>query len=101
MKKQLFIFLLLAIFTSCAALKKNYGIPDYQLGMSEQDFTASHKNNLVMVEATPGQTVYRRVVGFSLEGVATFMYYYFDNGKLVRMRRIDDPGTTVVVHQGR
>ncbi|WPU97504.1 hypothetical protein SNE26_15870 [Mucilaginibacter sp. cycad4] len=65
--------------------------------MSEQDFTASHKNNLTIMEATKGHTVYRRVIGNNGER----MYYYFENDKLVKMRRADSPNSVVVIDPGR
>ncbi|PWK78463.1 hypothetical protein LX99_02307 [Mucilaginibacter oryzae] len=94
MKRLFFIIILLSVITGCDALKKNYGIPYYQLGMSEQDFTLSHKNNLTMMEAVKGQTVYRRVTS-----TTSYTYYYFENSKLVRMLRTDitNPNPVVVV----
>lgn len=96
MKNLFFVLVLLSVIMSCATLKKNYGIPDYQLGMKEQEFTESHKNNLVTIEATKGYTVYRRVTGFD-----SYTYYYFDDGKLVRMRRMDSPDKVLVVEPER
>ena len=101
MKKLIFIFFVLSIITSCDVLKKNNGVPDYQLGMNEQDFTASHKNNLSIVEATQGQTVYRRITGYDGYHVTSYMYYYFENNKLIRMRRMDNPSNIMVVGPGR
>ncbi|AYL94194.1 hypothetical protein [Mucilaginibacter celer] len=100
MKRSIIILSLLFIITSCAALK-NGGVPQYTLGMSEQDFTASQRFNLSLVEATPGHTIYKRTVEVDAQRVVASMYYYFDDGKLVRMRRVEEPKPIVVVEQKR
>ena len=101
MKKLIFIFFVLSIITSCDVLKKDNGVPDYQLGMSEQDFTASHKNNLFIVEATQVRTVYRRITGYDGYQANSYMYYYFENNKLVKIHRMDNPSNVVVVKPGQ
>lgn len=96
MQKLLVILYLLFIITGCAALK-NGGVIDYPIGMSEKDFTASQRINLDLVEATQGHSVYKRRVGFVGEHGIAYMYYYFDDGKLVRMRRWEEPDPVVIV----
>jgi uncharacterized protein YcfL len=98
MKRSFIIITLLFVITSCSVLQ-NGGVPQYALGMSEKDFTASQRFNLSLIEATQGHSIYKRTVEADAQRVIANMYYYFDNGKLVRMRRVEEPKPVVVVEQ--
>jgi len=90
MKKSLAILFLSVILASCA-------VKQYTIGMSETEFTASQKYNLSLVEATQGRSVYKRVVEVDAQRVVANMYYYFKDGHLVRMERVEEPKPAVVV----
>lgn len=83
MKKSLFILSLLFIIASCK-------VPNYAIGMSENEFTASQKYNLTLVEASRGRAIYKRAVESDGKTVTANMYYYFVDGKLVRMERVEN-----------
>jgi hypothetical protein len=89
MKKSFAILFLTVILASCA-------VKQYAIGMSETEFTASQKYNLSLVEATQGRSVYKRVVEVDAQRVVANMYYYFKNGRLVRMERVEEPKPAVV-----
>jgi hypothetical protein len=77
MKKLSILSLLLLFFiTSCKT-------PVYSLGMSEEEFTAHYKGSTDLVEKSVQRTVYRRV-STSFIPKPTY-YYYFIDGKLVRI----------------
>jgi hypothetical protein len=90
MKKSFAILFLSVILVSCA-------VKQYTIGMSETEFTASQKYNLRLFEATQGRSVYKRVVEADAQRVVANMYYYFKDGRLVRMERVEEPKLTVVV----
>lgn len=85
MKRSFIALSLLFIITSCSA-------PKYVIGMNETDFNAS-KPKTVVVEATRRNTVYKRY----LQLEAATMYYYFVDGKLERVERVDNQPDAVVV----
>jgi uncharacterized protein YcfL len=91
--KKLFAILLLSFALSGCAVKQ------YTIGMSETEFTASQKYNLSLVEATQGRSVYKRVVEADAQRqrVVANMYYYFKEGRLVRMERVEEPKPAIVV----
>jgi hypothetical protein len=88
MKQSLIILSILFILTGCAAQKFPYTI-----GMSEADFNAN-KSRIQLVEATAKRSVYKRDIeydnapGGTMKPIAS-MYYYFVEGKLVRMERVE------------
>ncbi|WDF75753.1 hypothetical protein PQ469_17855 [Mucilaginibacter sp. KACC 22773] len=90
MKKSFAILFMSVILASCA-------VKQYTIGMSETEFTASQKYNLSLVEATQGRSVYKRVVEADAQRVVANMYYYFKDGRLVRMERVEEPKPAVVV----
>jgi len=91
MKRSLIILSVLFIITSCKA-------PLYTLGMSEKDFT-THKFLLQLVEATPQRTVYKRTLELDdHQREIASMYYYFEDGKLVRMQRVERQPDVIVEH---
>jgi uncharacterized lipoprotein YajG len=89
--KKLFAILLLSFILSGCAVKQ------YTIGMSETEFTASQKYNLSLVEATQGRSVYKRVVEADAQRVVANMYYYFKEGRLVRIERVEEPKPAIVV----
>ena len=93
MKKLSFLSLLLLFFmTSCK-------VPVYSLGMSEDEFTARHKWATDLVEKSAERTVYKRGNTSAVALVAQpVMYYYFVNGKLVRIDEGERKPYVVVEH---
>jgi len=69
--------------------------------MTEAEFTASQKYNLSLVEATQNHTVYKRMVEADGQRVIANMYYYFKDGRLVRMERVEEPKPIVVVQKAK
>lgn len=89
MKRSLIILSFLFIIASCK-------VPNYAIGMGEKEFTASQKYNLDLVEASRGRSVYKRAVETDGKRVIANMYYYFADGKLVRMERVESPPDVVI-----
>ncbi|NHA04182.1 hypothetical protein G7092_10270 [Mucilaginibacter sp. HC2] len=88
MKQSFIILSILFIITGCAAQK----LP-YTIGMSEADFNAN-KSRIDLVEATAKRTIYKRDIEYDNRPGGTMkptasMYYYFVEGKLVRMERVE------------
>ena len=93
MKKLLFFGLLsISIITGCKT-------QIYSIGTSEAEFKAHTKGHLTLVEQTERTTVYRKYY-VSLGGLNDDdgMYYYFTDGKLVRMDRTG-PNANVIIQQ--
>ncbi len=90
MKKTFAILFLSFILFGCA-------VKQYTIGMSEAEFTASQKYNLSLVEATQNRSVYKRIVEADGQRVIANMYYYFKDGHLVRMERVEEHKPAVVV----
>jgi hypothetical protein len=91
MKKAFFILSFLFVITSCK-------IPVYTIGMTEAQFTSQHKLNLQLVEATARRSVYKRAVSADDNGNFTVMYYYFVDGKLVRMQQDERRPDVIIEH---
>ena len=70
--------------------------PVYSLGMSENEFTAHYKGVTTLVEKSAERTVYRRE-STSMIPKPT-MYYYFVNGKLVRIDEGERKPYVIVEH---
>ncbi len=91
MKKAFLILSLASVLAGCK-------VPVYTIGMTETEFTAKQKLNLQLVEATAHRSVYKRAIDFDDKGKQIFMYYYFSDGKLVRMKE-DERRPDVVIEQ--
>jgi hypothetical protein len=92
MKRSFIILSLLFIIVSCK-------VPVYSLGMTENEFTAHHKLATDLVEKSPQRTVYKRgSTGFVAQPT---MYYYFVNGKLVRIDEGERKPYVVVEHTNK
>ncbi|MDN5284995.1 MAG: hypothetical protein JWR38_1269 [Mucilaginibacter sp.] len=90
MKKLSILGLLLLFFiTSCKT-------PVYSLGMSEDEFTAHYKRSTDLVEKSAQRTVYRRTSS-SFIPKPTY-YYYFVDGKLVRIDEGERKPYVIVEH---
>jgi major membrane immunogen (membrane-anchored lipoprotein) len=95
--KKIFIIasLSLLIISGCSTTKN---AQRYTIGMSEQEFK-THKFLLELVEQTAERSVYRRLDSYSQDQkTSDYMYYYFKDGKLVRIQRITEVPTIIVEH---
>lgn len=95
MKNLLFAGMLsLTIITGCS--KQIY----YAIGTPEEEFKAHTKGHLTLIEQTDHSAVYRKYYTFlgkaynDDEG----MYYYFSDGKLVRIDRIGPNADVIIQH---
>lgn len=97
MKKLLFAGLLsLIVIAGCT--KQIY----YAIGTSETEFKAHTKGRLALIEQTEHSASYRKYYTFM--GQASNdddgMYYYFTDGKLVRMDRTGPNVSVFIQHNG-
>lgn len=92
MKKVFFILSLASVLAGCK-------IPVYTIGMTEAEFTGQHKLNLELVEATAHHSVYKRANSVDDKGNQTYMYYYFADGKLVRMQEDEHRADVIIEHK--
>jgi hypothetical protein len=79
MKKLSFILLLTITISSCMVQTRNYN-----LGMSETEFTSKDKWLISVAEKSTERTVYKKITGQE-HNHYTYLYYYFVDGKLVRI----------------
>ncbi|TSD66424.1 hypothetical protein FFF34_003200 [Inquilinus sp. KBS0705] len=95
MKKLLFLILLsVVIFSGCK-------LPSYTIGMNETQFKSQNKWTANLVEASAERTVYR-IPDTAMPGQpVTYMYYYFVDGKLVRIDQGERQPTVIIEHVGR
>jgi hypothetical protein len=78
MKKLLLILLLPLAMASCKT-------PTYTIGMTEAEFTLHQKVLTTLVEKTTHRAIYKRLTSQDANGYQTFQYFYFTDGKLVRI----------------
>ena len=78
MKKIIIAFSLMLAFAACK-------IPSYTIGMSEADFKSKHKWTAQVAEQTAHHTVYKVQTSFQDEKRKSYQFFYFENGKLVRL----------------
>ena len=78
MKKIIIAFSLIFAFAACK-------IPSYTIGMSEAEFKSKHKWTAQVAEQTADHTVYKVQTSFQDEKQKRYQYFYFKNGKLVRL----------------
>ena len=93
MKNLLTILLLSIVISGCS-------IPQYTLGMTEAEFKA-RKNwtaTTELSEASAERTVYKQRSGPELHGFTPYLYYYFIDGKLVRIDEGEQKPAVVVEH---
>ena len=93
MKNLLTILLLSIVISGCS-------IPQYTLGMTEAEFKA-RKNwtaTTELSEASAERTVYKQRSGPESHGFTPYLYYYFVNGKLVRIDEGEQKPAVVVEH---
>lgn len=95
MKKLLF-FGLLSLSTITGCTKQIY----YAIGTPETEFKAHTKGHLTLVEQTEHSATYKKYYTFM--GQASNdddgMYYYFADGKLVRMDRTGPNVNVIIQH---
>lgn len=77
MKKLLAIILVVWSITSCK-------VPVYTIGMTETEFKA-HNKFADLFEATEQTTIYKNPYDTDNEGKVLYKYFYFSEGKLVRI----------------
>lgn len=92
--KKLILFLLLAVTISSGCSLQNRV---YALGTSEAEFKKHDKWYTTMVEQSEERTVYKKITGQEANHY-TYLYYYFVDGKLVRMDEGERQPTVVVEH---
>jgi hypothetical protein len=94
MKKLLFFGLLsISIITGCKT-------QIYSIGISEAEFKA-HNKHPNLIEQTEHTTVYEKV-DYSMFQNTGNMYYYFEDGKLVRIDKTGpNPPNVVIQHTGK
>jgi len=80
MKKLLLILLLPLAMASC----KTYNYTT-NIGMTEAEFTQQKKTRTSLIEKTAHRTTYKRVSGWDGERFRNSQYFYFIDGKLVRI----------------
>ena len=71
----------LSLILALAACK----LPSYTIGMSEAEFKSKHKWTAQVTEQTANHTVYKIQTSFQDEKRKHYQYFYFENGKLVRL----------------
>lgn len=71
----------LSLILALAACK----VPVYTIGMSEAEFKAKHKWTAEVAEQTADHTVYKVQTSAIDEKRKRYQYFYFENGKLVRL----------------
>ncbi|MET3981451.1 hypothetical protein ABIB62_003975 [Mucilaginibacter sp. UYP25] len=92
--KKLFLALLLAIVVLSGCMMQNR---TFALGTSEAEFKSKDKWLTTMVEQSEERTVYKKIAGQNGDRY-TYVYYYFVDGKLVRMDEGERQPTVVVEH---
>jgi len=94
--KKIFFFGLLSLSIVTGCTKQIY----YAIGTPETEFKAHTKGHLALIERTEHSAIYKKYYTFM--GQASNdddgMYYYFADGRLVRMDRIG-PNVNVIVQQ--
>lgn len=75
------ITIALSLILAIAACK----LPSYTIGMSEAEFKSKHKWTAEVVEQTVDHAVYKVQISAIDEKRKRYQYFYFDNGKLVRL----------------
>ncbi|MGY3212313.1 hypothetical protein [Mucilaginibacter sp. HD30] len=71
----------LSLILALAACK----LPSYTIGMSETEFKSKHKWTAQVSEQTADHTVYKVQISLQDEKRKRYQYFYFENGKLVRL----------------
>ena len=79
MKKLSFILVLAILISGCLVQSTTYN-----LGMSETEFTSKDKWLITLAEKSTERTVYKKINGQE-HNHYTYLYYYFIDGKLVRI----------------
>lgn len=90
MKSLLTLLLLIVIVSGCS-------MPQYTLGMTEAEFKA-HTKWAELSEASAERTVYKQRSGAESHGYTPYLYYYFVDGKLVRIDEGEQKPAVVVEH---
>lgn len=78
MKKFTVIVAFILAVSSCK-------VPVYTIGMSETEFRSQHKLTAQVVEQTANHAVYKIQTSFQDEKKKRYQFFYFENGKLVRL----------------
>jgi hypothetical protein len=92
--KKLSIIPLLAVVVLSGCMMQNRV---YALGTSETEFKSKDKWITTLVEQSEERTVYKKLNGQE-NNHATYLYYYFVNGKLTRVDEGERQPTVVVEH---
>nr|WP_294947099.1 hypothetical protein [uncultured Mucilaginibacter sp.] len=90
MKKAFLFLLLLIIITSGCS------VHNYTLGISEEEFKKHDKWLTQLVEKSAELTIYRKT-----DGIGRELYYYFVDGKLIRIDEGAPKQTVVIEHVQR
>ena len=77
MKKLVATLFIAAALTSCK-------VPVYTIGMTEAEFKAQNKFT-DLYQATANHTIYRNLDHWDDKGQSVYKFYYFVDGKLVRI----------------
>ncbi|MBL4677674.1 MAG: hypothetical protein JKY70_15950 [Mucilaginibacter sp.] len=85
------IFILLMSVAACGCSLKN----NYPLGTSEAEFTKKNKMLIDLAEKSTERTVYKKTTA-----TGDLLYYYFVDGKLVRIDEGIQQPAVVVEHVG-
>jgi len=78
MKKLIATFSIILALAACK-------LPSYTIGMNEADFKSKHKYTAEVVEQTAEHSVYKVQTSFQDEKRKRYQFFYFENGKLVRL----------------
>ena len=93
--RKLSIILLLSILISSGCTIFHDRI--YPLGTTEAEFKSKDKWLITMVEQSEERTVYKKLTGQD-NNRNTYLYYYFVDGKLVRMDEGERQPNVIVEH---
>ena len=90
MKKLTTILFALFILSGCK-------VPVYTIGMTETEFKA-HNRMADVVELTPHRTVYKKPDHFDEKNRMHYKYFYFEDGKLVRLDEGERKPDIIIEH---